>query len=315
MTPPLTMQFSLTGGSGAVTVNKPLYDYDIEMHLPILSQINGDGSRTWFIASPTPYYILKPTRWLTTKTQATALAYFLRFVGRGSDIVFNCGHDTDSGDPWQSGFFPAGPLYGDKSDPTGNYFTGRILGSAPSAVLTKPMRWVQSELSFAMSTAHAAVSYGDPIPQGKLSIDVISQQLGSTTISNLPPPDESKPDPRYEVQTSTGRTGTASSLSGSPATDTFLGTITLTLWTANLAALLDAYLAAVAAASTYGDVSLAISDPGYGIFGPDVGYAGQWSCQLLGSGTDAGDEIVVTMRHVSWDRWQVTLGLLYRGAL
>ncbi len=151
------------------------------------------------------------------------------------------------------------------------------------------------------------------IAQGKLEID-IGNGAESTAIPGLPPPDSAgKPKPDYKLHTTYSRTGAASSVSGTPAADAFTATFDLTLRTANAAAIVAALITALEeGASDYSDITFIINDPGYGLFGADIGVAGTWKCQLLGSDDKAGDEIILKTKHISWDRWAISFAVLYR---
>ena len=302
---------SLTANGSSISIYKPGYGYEVELHFPISSQVNGDGSRTYFISSGTPYPVLKPARWMLPPDQAAALAGFLRGPARGADIVFDFGHSGS--DAINSGFFPAGPLFGDVSDYTNNpsgCFSARLLSQEPSAVLHAPLRWFSNDMGFIV-TPKAQVT-PSLIPQGKLDID-IGNGDESTAITGLPPPDSAgKPKPDYKLHTTYSRTGAASSVSGTPAADAFTATFDLTLRTANAAAIVAALITALEGASDYSDITFIIYDPGYGLFGADIGVAGTWKCQLLGSDDKAGDEIILKTKHISWDRWAISFAVLYR---
>jgi len=295
---------NLVSGSSTITINKPGYGYDVDLHFPICSTINADGSRTFFVSSDTPYPVLQPARWMLPTDQAAALSVFLRGPARGTNIAMDFGSGV------HSGFFPGGPLYGDMSQAGfPGHYNARIISQAPTGVLQKPLRWLASDLSMIITTTPYPV-IGAAIPQGKLSIGI-----GSTGISDLPSPDsEAKPTPDYKVKTVYSRTGAASSVSGNPAADSFVSTFSLTLRTSNAAAIINAYIGAIAASDKYEDVTFTINDPGYGMFGVDIGVAGTWVCQLLGSEDKPGTEIVLKMKHVGWDRWTIPFTVLYRSA-
>ena len=306
-------------GAHGLTINKPGYGYEVELHFPIVSNVNSDGTRTYFISDTSPYPVLKPARWMLPQDQALSLATFLRSYSRGADIQMIFGVDG-TGNALHSGFFPGGPLLGDCSaiDPSTlieQYFTGRLLSQAPSAVLQKPMRWLQNELSFVINGAPTGIYVaGAMVPQGKLEIDIVVSGGTPTVLEGLPPPDgDCVISPVYKTQTVYSRTGAASSVSGLPAADAFVSKINLTLRTANAAALIDALSTAIAAVTDYSDVELIVYDPGYGIFGADIGISGIYTCQFIGSSDKAGSEIVLNLKHVSWDRWTVSMCLLLTG--
>lgn len=298
------MSISLTCGTGAgstITINKPGYGYVVELHFPICQSVNADGTRTYKILSPTPYAVLQPTTWMLPGSQAADLATFLRTQSRGQNITITLGTDA-------TGFFPAGPHNGDVET-----FTARLLSQAPTGLLTAPMRWYQNDLSMVITRVPIAYEAGAVIPQGSLEFNI-----GGGTISILPPPDNAcsvKPD--YRINTQFSRAGAASSVVGITAADAFVSTMELTMWMQNAAFIINALISGISdvyyGASGYDTMVFNITDPGYGIFGADIGNSGTYTAQLLGSEDSPGSEIILKITHTGWNMFTIPLTFLYTG--
>jgi hypothetical protein len=236
-------------------------------------------------------------------TQAADLATFLRSQSRGQDFSIALG----SGDG--TGFFPAGPHNGDVGT-----FTARLLSQAPTGLLNAPMRWYKNDLSMIITGVPISYDAGSVIPQGSLEFNI-----GGGEIAVLPPPDSAcavKPD--YRINTQYSRSGAASSVVGAVAADAFVSTLELTAWLPNIAFIINALISGISdvyyGSAGYDTMVFNITDPGYGIFGADIGNSGAYVAQLLGSDDSPGSEIILKITHTGWNMFTLPMTFLYTGA-
>jgi hypothetical protein len=193
-------------------LSMPLTGYEVSISMPIKICKLEDGSYShWdngLSTSPVTNWDTRicKAKWQLNKTDTDTLTALIK-IGynpsvnkRGENITLSLGSDP-------TGFFPAGPDFGDKGD-----FTVRILSINQTGLLESPYKWYETELTFSIITP-PSYSLPSEISEGNFQIGSVSELRY--------PPQGFKPALLLNMNIFLSQTGSPSIVDGREASDTF----------------------------------------------------------------------------------------------
>jgi hypothetical protein len=284
-----TMTF--TAGENSVTINRPMWGYTSEIHMPISVQPRAPSGYGFFDPPEAgtgnlgtfDYRLCTIVEQLPT-AQKVALNAFFRDAGKGrcENVTLSLGNDP-------TGFFPFGPDLGDSGD-----FTVRMVGQEQGGMLFAPFKYFEDKITLVLIRGSTLPTYAIPAPiaQGNFQI--------GTLFGLLYPQNDFKPRSAYAMQTALSRTGDPFSVDGRAAGDAWETSFDQQCNAANAANL----IALLVANRTTPINVIAPSD--FYALGADQGASGTYSCNCLGS-SHTKNEIVITVTHEHHNQFTIPL--------
>jgi hypothetical protein len=281
----------------SVTVNRPTWGYETEIHMPIAITRAADGTYGFFdplnAAGTTlgtyDYRVMSSSLWRMTNAQKTAFNAFMLDAakGRALNMVMRL-----SAEGVFTGFYPFGVDMCDNGD-----YTVRELTRDQSGKMMRPLKWYEDNMSLVMVT-RGGVSFSAPAAsQGKLYI-------GDIATGFMFPQSGIKPVSSYQFQTDLSLSGAPNSLNGPAVADSWETSFDLLCNTQNTYALIDQLVNKTRAA----DLTLVVPDH-FDMFGADQsanGAGGTYTARFLGS-SRTDKEVVLKITHEGFDRFKIPL--------
>jgi len=260
-------------GATTYTVNAPQYGYTVNVVLPFhFQKVSPKGYRVWDDGTAYGYRECECT-FIASTTAAAALIDILRsatkFRGVPGIIRLAAG----------SGFYPAGPDYGDVGD-----FGASIIEFSPIESMVSPYKHTTIRVKFVVTSLPTPTT-PTPVAQGPLQIGTVTGLRFPNTFGAI--------DNAYNLSAVTTRTGAVYSIAGRPESDSQHTTLKM-ICNASKAFQLVHYLTAHIRTGT-----VSITCANSLLFGPENFAYSVFSCQMI--------QQEIRISHVSFNRFEFDL--------
>ena len=279
---------TLTANGSTITIDRPQYGYNAEIHMPIHTSRYHPFGYGFFDcggnAKTFDYRICNTARWVLPADQKAALNDFLRdsAKGRNQNITISLGATS-------TGFYPGGPDLGDVGD-----WVFRVYERQQGGMTLSPYRHFQDEISLVLVTAPTAQALPSGVDQGSL-------QIGSIT-GLMFPQQGYNPEAKYNASTGFSRSGVPFGIDGTMASDSWESAWTQRCNNGKAASLVDFLIGTLGRAN---EITV-ITDYFNYIFGSDRGSNGAYICRFLGS-SKTKNEIIIKCQHNRFNEWEIPL--------
>jgi hypothetical protein len=289
------------GKSNSITVNRPGWGYETEIHMPIAITQAEDGTypengffdplnEAGTTLGTYDYRVLSSSIWRMTNAQKNNLNSFMRSasLGRAQDFIMSVEAIGVS-----SGFYPFDPTLGDNGD-----YQVRIITQDQSGKQMRPFRWYEEKFSMVMvSHSTGTIIVPTARAQGKFFI-------GSIATGFMYPQAGFKPMAEYCYSTDLSITGVPSSMNGPVLDDSWTTSFELVCNASGAYQLVNQLVNVTRTA----DINLVVPTH-FDVYGADwsvAGVGGTYKSKFLGS-SRTDKEVVLKIIHEGYDRFRIPL--------
>lgn len=276
--------------SAPVTVEVPSYGYETEIHMLIRSQKLPNGKYVFNdMHYDNDYRIAKISTWQMSADSKKKLNKLFRETGTGRGAIFYMSLGGTS-----TGFYPFGPDYGDFG-----IFPVYVLSRTQGGVLRGPFGWFSDDIQLVLA---GSVTYSPGVSAFQPTVGVAEGLFAIGDVCNLRHPEECfQPEATYSFCNTQTQSGMVYTIDGRDSSDMWTSSFDVVCNAGN-AGVLVKYLTQ----SRTADIILYAGDNEYP-FGVDIQPDGEFETTFLGSTDDSSSEILLTVKHQSFDRFSIPL--------